>query len=503
MPFSHPSARFLLLLLVSLGLASGGKAAGLDVKAVDALVHEAMTAWCVPGVAVAIVRDGEVVYLKGYGVRAAGTKDQVTPDTLFPIASCTKAFTTTAMAILVDEGKLGWDDPVRRHVPYFHLADPKADALVTLRDLVCHRTGLRGHDLLWYRSPWSQEEIIRRAGRLPLDKPFRGAFQYQSTMFTAAGKAVAAASGMPWADFVQKRLLDPLDMTGAVLTTTAMQKVADHASPHRLNQRNEPEAMAPYPIEAADPAGSLHASSRDMAKWLIFQLGDGSAGGRRIVSARQLTEMHTPQVDIPIDRLDRQMFPETRKMSYGLGWVLMDHRGHNLVSHAGAIDGFRAHMTMVPESHLGIVLLNNLHHTRMNIALSNGLLDLLLGMPKKDWNAIVKAAVQKEQAASDEADRERLAKRRPDTRPSLDPAAYAGSYEHPAYGRVQVTAGPGGLVWQWNDFRATTLEHFHFDTFTLPIEIMGEPEVVFVLEGGAVTRMKVGGNMDVEFRRLR
>jgi CubicO group peptidase (beta-lactamase class C family) len=501
MSFASRAGRFLAPLLL-LCASSAGRAEEFDPGAVDNLVKKALAAWHVPGVAVAIVRDGEVIYLRGHGVRDAGTKEPVTPDTLFPIASCTKAFTTTAMGILVDEGKMAWDDPVRKHVPYFHLSDPKADREVKLRDLVCHRTGLRGHDLLWYRSPWPQEEIIRRAGRLPLDKPFRGAFQYQSTMFTTAGHAVAAASGMSWADFVRKRLLDPLDMTGAVLTTPAMQKVPDHASPHRLDRRGEAKAIPLYVIEVPDPAGSLHASARDLAKWLRFQLGDGTAGGKRLVSAQSLAETHSPQMDIPIDRMDRLMFPDTQKMSYGMAWVLQDHCGLNLVSHAGAIDGFRAHLTMVPEHHLGIVLLNNLHHTRMNIALSNGLLDLLLGLPKKDWNAIVLAAVRKEAAERDEAERERLAKRHLNTRPSLALTAYAGNYEHPAYGTVQVSLGPGGLVWQWNDFRAG-LEHFHYDTFTLPIEIMGEPEVVFTLDDGAVTRMKVGGNLDVEFRRVR
>ena len=162
----------------------------MDPAAIDAIVKKSLDAWHVPGVAVAVVRDGEVIYLKGHGVKSLDADDPVTPDTLFPIGSCTKAFTTAAMAILVDEGKMAWDDPVRKHLSYFHLGDPLADKEVTLRDLVCHRTGLAPHDLLWYRSPWPPEEIVRRAGLLPLDQPFRTRFQYQSTMFTAAGLAV-------------------------------------------------------------------------------------------------------------------------------------------------------------------------------------------------------------------------------------------------------------------------------------------------------------------------
>ena len=215
----------------------------LDATAVDRIVQEALKAWDVPGVAVAIVRDDNVVYLKGHGVRELGHKDPVTPDTLFPIASCTKSFTTTAMAMLVDEGKMGWDDPVRKHLDYFHLYDPLADANVTLRDLVTHRTGVRGHELLWYRSPWTPEEVVRKMALVKPDRPFRSSFQYQSTMFTAAGLAVGKAAKTSWADFVQRRMLDPLDMKATTLTTAAAEKVPDHASPHRPGSRGELETI--------------------------------------------------------------------------------------------------------------------------------------------------------------------------------------------------------------------------------------------------------------------
>ncbi|HVS36523.1 MAG TPA: serine hydrolase domain-containing protein, partial [Gemmataceae bacterium] len=175
--------RLLLLSLAAWALPRGAAAAEpLDAAAVDAAAKQSLDAWQVPGVAVAIVRDGDVILLKGYGVRSLDADGAVTPDTLFPIGSCTKSFTTAAMAILVDEGKMGWDDPVRKHLSYFHLSDPLADREVILRDLVCHRTGLASNDLLWYRSPLPPEEVVRRAGSLPLDHPFRTRFQYQTTM---------------------------------------------------------------------------------------------------------------------------------------------------------------------------------------------------------------------------------------------------------------------------------------------------------------------------------
>jgi CubicO group peptidase (beta-lactamase class C family) len=356
--------------------------------------------------------------------------------------------------------------------------------------------------MLWYRSPWPPDEVVRRAGRLPLDKPLGKAFQYQSTMFTAAGLAVAAASGRPWEDFVRGRLLQPLGMSRAVFTTADSHKSGDYAFPHRLGARGEPEGIDFYPIDRPEPAGSLHAGAADLAEWVRFQLGDGTADGRRLVSARNLAETHTPQIEIPMDRLDRMMFPDTKSMKYCMGWVLLDRGGTEVLSHAGAIDGFRAQLTLVPSRRVGVVLLCNLDQTRMNVALSHALLDILLDLPRRDWNAVVHEAVRKEQAESADAERARLARRIPNTRPSRELADYAGEYEHPAYGVVKVMAGHDGLVWQWHDFRAT-LEHFHYDTFTLPIDVMEDPEVVFTFDGGAVKGMKVQGSIGVEFRRLR
>ncbi len=469
--------------------------------AIDAAIKHSLDAWRVPGVAVAIVRDGEVIYLKGHGVKSLDADGPITPDTLFPIGSCTKAFTTTAMAILVDEGKMGWDDPVRKHLSFFHLGDPLADREVTLRDLVCHRTGLAPHDLLWYRSPWPPEEVVRRVGLLPLDRPFRTTFQYQSTMFTAAGLAVASTAGQPWQDFVQTRLFDPLGMKSSCFTTTAAEKAADRAVGHRLNRLGRPEVVDYYPEKIPDPAGSIHSTARDLARWAIFQLGDGKIGERRIGSAANLAETHTPQMVIRLDGIERDLHPETVQMSYGMGWVLEDYRGVGLCSHAGAIDGFRAHITLIPEKKIGIVLLNNLQYTRMNLPLSNSLVDLLLGLPRKDWNGLCADAVRRDEEAAAEKARDRESRRNRDTTPSCELSAYTGIYENPAYGTVRVTFEKGTLVWTWNDF-TTPLEHYQYDTFLAPLDVLQSPRIAFSLSTeGAVDALKVSEPMNVEFRR--
>src|SRR5262249_31284615 len=215
---------------------------------------------------------GRVIIARGYGVKQLGKKEPVTGDTLFPLASCTKAFTTTAMAMLVDEGKLAWDDPVRKHVPFFRLADPLADAKVTLRDLLCHRTGVASHDLLCYRAPWNLEEQIRRIGKAEPSRSFRSAFQYQSIMFIAAGHGIGTAAATPWGEFVQKRIFTPLDMSSASVTTAAALKSADHAIPHQRNKEGKVEAEPWYRFEEPNPAASVNASARDLSKWLRFQL---------------------------------------------------------------------------------------------------------------------------------------------------------------------------------------------------------------------------------------
>jgi CubicO group peptidase (beta-lactamase class C family) len=474
-----------------------------DPAAVDSLVHDALRAWQVPGVAVAIIRDDEVVYLKGHGVKELGKKDPVTPDTLFPIASCTKGFTTTAMAMLVDEGKMSWDDPVRKHVDYFHLADPLADANVTLRDLVTHRTGVRGHELLWYRSPWTQEEIIRKIGLVKLDRPFRSSFQYQTTMFTTAGHAVASAAKMPWAEFVQKRILDPLEMTATTLTTSDVEKTPDHATPHRRNPLGNPEPIAWYRIDVPEPAGSVNSTARDLARWVRFQLGDGTWNGKRLVSAASFAEPHLPQNIIRMEGQPKAQNPETLQMSYGMGWVIQDYRGHLLIGHAGAIDGFRAHLALLPRDRLGIVLLNNLHETRMNQALSNSLIDLLLGLGKRDWNTFHLALLKQDMEAAQARFREREAKRHHGTKPSRELTAYVGTYEEPAYGTAEITLEEGTLVWKWSTFRCP-LRHFHYDTFTIDNDLLHGAQAQFTLgPDGEIAALHVEAPLGVEFKKAK
>jgi len=308
---------------------------------------------------------------------------------------------------------------------------------------------------------------------------------------------------MGWGDFVRRRLLDPLEMKATVLTSPEAEAAADHASPHRKNRLGRPEVIPYYRIETPEPAGSVYSTARDLATWARFQLGDGTFAGKRLVSAATLAETHTPQSVIRLEGSARTLNPETIQLNYGMGWVVQDSRGRLLVAHAGAIDGFRAHITLVPDAKLGIVLLNNLHETRMNLALSNNLVDLFLGLGKRDWNAYYLEQVHKDEAAAQERVRQRMAERHHDTHPSREASAYVGRYEDPAYGSAEVTFEDGTLVWQWSTFRCP-LRHFHYDTFLVENDVLGHPLAFFTLAAdGEVASMKVGDMLEVEFKKVK
>jgi CubicO group peptidase (beta-lactamase class C family) len=485
----------LLLLAVPLGAAADNNK---QTTTIDHLVTDALVAWDVPGAAVVIVTRDRVVSLNGYGRRELGHEQPVTADTIFPLASCTKAFTTTVLAMLADEGILGWDDPVRRHWPDFHLADPLADKEVTLRDLLTHRTGVASHDFLWYRSRLSPEELVRRVGKLPLERSFRSAFQYQSIMYTAAGLAAGRAGGTTWDELVRKRIFAPLGMSTA--TTTTPEPSPDLAVPHRPDRDGRLRVIPWYVQREPNAAGSVHASARDLAAWLQFQIGDGTYGGRRLVSAENLAETHTPQFALRLEGIVKESNPDSLQMSYGLAWVIQDYRGHLLVSHAGTIDGFRAHITLLPRDGYALAILANRHHTRMNLALSNMLVDQLLGLPAKDWHAFFRGIVRQEEAAKKAVRDRRDRERQPGTRPSRPLAEYAGVYEHPAYGRATVTMSDGRLQWEWSSFRVL-LEHFQVDTFVAKDENLDDPLMDFAITANeGVTGFTF---LNLHFKRVR
>lgn len=447
---------------VWIAVALAGAAAEPDWKRIDALAAESLSRWNAPGCAVAIVHRDRVVFSKGFGVRELGNPAPVTPRTVFAIGSTTKAFTTAAMAILVDEGKMDWDDPVSRHLPGFRLSDPHATSLVTLRDLVSHRTGLSRNDLLWYGSPNTSRDILERIAHVRLNRPFRSAWQYQNIMFLAAGEAVAAASGMTWEAFVDRRIVQPLGMRNTSFTPAAAIANADHATPHRKKE-GALKAIPWRNLDNIGPAGSINSNVEDLARWMQMQL----AGGRPVIQGKTFQETHTPQMAMRPEDWGRNFTDETNQISYGLGWFLQDYRGHHTVNHGGAIDGFRAQITLLPRDNYGIVVLANLGEANMPEALRWKIVDHLLGLPPKDWDGFLlereKAAEQKADAARAQRETDRVA----GTKPSLPLAEYTGNYRQISYGTTRVSLKGDSLHLDWSSF-SLPLKHYHYDVFQLP-----------------------------------
>lgn len=469
----------------------------LDRARIDAAVHKAMVDWGVPGAAVAIVRDDQVLLAEGYGVKELGKSAPVTANTLFAVGSTTKAFTTAAMAMLVDEGKMHWDDPVRKYVEFFHLSDPLADENVTLRDLICHRTGLSRNDMLWYNSPWTSEEIIRKIAFLKATKPFRSAWQYNNLMFLTAGFAVAQASGTTWEDFVRKRIFEPLGMISTDAGAAIAENAPDHASPH-LRTDGKIGVIPWYHLDNIQPAGAIDSNVTDLAKWVQFQLGDGTWHGKRLISARNMTEMHTPQMAMRPEDWGRNYNPETHQMSYAMAWELQDYRGLHMISHGGAIDGFRANITLLPDQKTGIVVLSNLNQENMPESLRFTLIDIVLGLKERDWNGILLEHFGAETKRDAAETKKFLDSRVPNTMPTHELEAYRGEYVEPAYGTAMISVEDGKLAIQWSNFHQP-LDHFHFDTFRVHNGRLDGVPVQFRLSAdGAVNGMEFLG---VEFEK--
>lgn len=439
--------------------------ATFDAAAIDKIMADALKYFEAPGASIAIVKGGKVLYTKGYGLRSVDKPDPVTADTAFAIGSSTKAFTAAAVGTLVDEGKMSWDDPVSKYVPGFRLSDPVANQSVTIRDCLSHRTGLVRHDQLWFATGWNRDEIIRRVASVPLSYPIRTRFEYQNIMFLAAGMAAGNAAGSSWEDVVQKRLLTPLGMSTATLSTTAIEATKDHATPH--TKRDNKIVTIPWRnIDNIAPAGSINASARDLTSWMLLNLQQGTFDGKRILSPATVREIQMPQMVVRLEGRWKIFFPEPEvtQLSYGFGWFIASYRGLKFVGHGGTIDGFRAQVGLVPSEGIGVAVLTNLNGTQLPEAVVWNVVDYLTGLEKRDWNTRIGDAAKQLQTDSERAGEARLARRVPNTHPSLDLSAYEGDYSDDGYGPLTISMDNGHLMLRWAK-QSAALEHFNYDTF--------------------------------------
>jgi CubicO group peptidase (beta-lactamase class C family) len=442
---------------------------------VDRVVESARKEFDVPGIAVAIVKDGKVVATKGYGVRRMGEPAPVTPQTLFRIASNTKAFTSAALAILVDEKRIRWDDPVVQHLPAFQMYDPYVTREMTIRDLLTHRSGLGlgAGDLMFFpSSDLSPEEIVRRLRFIKPATSFRSAYAYDNLLYLVAGSIIPAVTGQSWGEFLKARIFTPLGMSRTFTETTALKAGQDVATPHN-KLSGKLTALPQEDVDNNAPAGAMISCVADLAKWLTVQLNGGVIeGNRRLFSAAQAKAMWSGVTILPIEEPASDTDPafaatQPNFSQYGLGWGLRDYRGKKLVGHTGMLSGFVSRTAMIPDLKLGVVVLTNGEATAAHSAIANTILDHYLGAPEADWVAAFAARDRKEKADAEETLRKSAGARKSGTKPSLPLESYAGRYRDAWYGdiRIEENAGKLAIYFTHSPDLAGDLEHWQHDTF--------------------------------------
>lgn len=499
LPGNIQRVTFLLLLLAGVSVAAQTPAvAPADL---DSYVERAMQEFEVPGVGFALVKDGRVLAARGYGVRRLGEAATVDAETLFAIASNTKAFTATALGLLVEEGKLDWDAPVVNHLPGFELWDPYVTREITVRDLLVHRSGLGlgAGDLLWWPpSTYDRPEIVRRLRFIRPATSFRSHYAYDNVLYTVAGEVIQAVSGASWEDFVASRIFGPAGMSTSTVYRLSQETPGNIARAHaRVDGAVRP--IAPFVSSNTNPAGGINSNARDMAKWLLVQLDEGRLpDGSQLFSkdtARQLTTLVTP---MPIHDPPAELAAlRTDFRGYALGFNVLQYRGHKLVTHTGVLPGYVSRVAMIPDLDLGVAVLTNQESEAAHGAIAWHVLDQYIGAPAVDWIAGYKKLLAREQSESKSREQEQAAARNTSSRPSLPLSDYAGVYADAWYGEVALTLEEGGLVMRFSHTPALVgdLVHWQYDTFVAhwrDRELRADAFVTFALNPeGTVDRVKM------------
>jgi CubicO group peptidase (beta-lactamase class C family) len=468
MKFVRGWLSFLLSLwvLFTAGQGKRSSAGGLDKAAVfDSYVQRALGLWRTPGLSIVVVKDDQVVFRKGFGVTEKGKAAPFTTATVGVCASTTKAMTAVCMGMLVDEGKLQWNDKLKDVFPEFSLYDPYASSEMTVRDLFTHNAGLGNSDALWIYG-YSREEILRRLRLVPPAYSFRGGFIYQNCMYIAAGELIRKMSGQSWEDFITRRLFTPLGMQHTYASYTLSAGEPSHEIPHFMIG----DSVRPIPFleyGSVGPAGGVWSCADDMDKWMRFILDSAEVGGRRLLKPATWRELFKPQAMVP----ENEFYPTMRLThpswtTYGLGWFQHDYRGRMVQFHTGSLDGAVAIIGLLPSERMGVYILGNLDHSELRHALMYKAIDLWgFSDNSRDWSVECYTLYKKIREDGHKKEREKEASRVRGTRPSLPLSAYAGNYTNEIYGEARVVPEGDSLGIELPNNVRLHLQHWNYDTF--------------------------------------
>ena len=465
--------------------------AEVDLRALDDYFARMAEAWDIPSLTIGIVKDGNLVFTGNYGILEEGKEGKPDANTLYAIASNSKAFTSAIIGMLVQEGKLDWDDKVKKFLPYFELYDPWVSDKVTIRDLLSHRVGLGtfSGDVIWYKSSLTSEEIIRRARYLPSAFEFRAGYGYSNLMFITAGEIIKQVTGKTWSQQVQERILDPLEMNRTITSSEHLHEMGNYATPHgRKNGENFPIAWEDWGEIGA--MGGIISSINDLGKWMIFNLNNGIVGQDTLLSRETRNMVWTPHNNFMVDHTAAD---ETHRhfQGYGLGWALSDYDGKLVVSHSGGFDGMISRLTLLPDEQLGIVVLTN-GMVSPATAATRYAMDRYLGLEEKDWSSELLKQTD-ERAEKDLRIEERIESRITGTSPSLPLDKYAGTYRSDIYGDITITRHNDGLRldFEYSPRLSATLKHWHYDVWEIDWD---EPHAWFSF---GTLQFVTDNNMDV------
>lgn len=476
--------RPLILVCLVLVLPASADAQTGPLSGLGEYIEDARQGWEIPGLAIAVVKDGEVAYIEGFGVRDVSTGEPVDENTLFAIGSASKSFTSAAVADLVDRGLVDWDDRVTEHLPGFEVYDPYVTRELRVRDLLSHRSGLLRGDALWFATDLSREEILERVRFQEPTTSFRSQFGYNNNMFLAAGEVVLAATGQTWDEYVDAEFFTPLGMDRSTTSVVPLASMRNVAQPHEEID-DEVRPIEWRNIDNIGPAGSINSSVFEMSNWLKMLLAEGEFGGEQVLSEEALAEVQEPHTLVQREGGWAMMTPEAHFMAYGLGWFMNDYRGRKVLQHGGNIDGMHALVGLMPEEEIGLVVLTNLNPNAVTYALMYRVFDAYLGGQQEDWNEVLQTRFQEMMAefGGDEMEEARVA----GTQPSLALEGYTGTYADAMYGEVVVRLEGDGLVLRRGPNFVGDLEHWHYDTFQVDWrdDSMGESFATFSLDARA------------------
>ena len=448
----------------------------MNIAAYREKIDRELQAWAMPSIAVGILKDGETVMAEGFGYADVEGRRRPDADTLYQIGSCSKAFTAAAAAILVDQGKLDWDKPAREYMPWLRFKESFMTENVSVRDLLCHRTGLPRYDAYWVGSDCTRRDMVENLRNMDRVCGFRAGWNYQNFCYVAVGMIVEEVSGMSWERFVQEQLLDPIGMTRTMFFLDDMAEHENRSRPYEPENAMDGTGMKQvdhlrFPAEDREkgigapygPAGSIISCISDMLKWVRFQLNKGKVGDKQIISEANMRELH--RINMIMERPLLADHPEQDLHGYGMGWFVETHRGHKVIHHGGNVNGYSAHMFFVPDLDLASVTLINFGHARMTWAMMYDTIDEALGIEDGNWHGRMRDMVQKQVQAGQKYLAKLEEDRVADTKPSHPAADYAGTYETAAYGNIVIREENGELWLRYNLLDEGKLEHYHYDSF--------------------------------------